>query len=253
MIKRNEKIAIFTVTYNRKPYCEKTLSSLLSFGTEYFDLFVYDNGSTDGTPEYLRSMEKKHSNLTVLYGKENIGATEGAKLLLRECVFDNGYAYIAKNDDDEILPPDWLDVFDAWPQFEEQGAILAGFRRQCTDHYFNGLQWVSRRKENCVPFHVDDYECYRSYIVPGFQFSTEEWWKVLYPHVSDYGHKFGGWDTSIAMAVRDLRKYCLLIYNRISIHFQKWNDHPEYTQFKFDEIEKVRLTVDKLRDVGTLN
>ena len=46
------KVAVALLTYNRCDYLERTISSLADAGGEY-DIFVYDNGSTDETRRYL--------------------------------------------------------------------------------------------------------------------------------------------------------------------------------------------------------
>jgi glycosyltransferase involved in cell wall biosynthesis len=247
-----KEMAMLTVTFNRRPYCEKTLSALLETHGHLLDLFVYDNGSPDDTPQYLKELEQEHKNVTVLYGDKNLGTAEATKILLKECVFEKGYSFICKNDDDELLPPDWPVIFKYWAEIEKHNAIMVGFKRKCTDDYFNGLKWVSRRKENTISIMFDDLECYLSYIVPGFQATTETWWKLLYPHVSDYGHLFGGWDSSVAMAIRNMGKQCLVVYNRLAIHFQKWEEHPEYTKWKLGEMQKVREKIFQMRKQGIL-
>lgn len=47
-------IAIVVVTYNRLEYTRKTIARLLEDPNEEFELYLWDNASTDGTREYLK-------------------------------------------------------------------------------------------------------------------------------------------------------------------------------------------------------
>jgi glycosyltransferase involved in cell wall biosynthesis len=51
------KIDMLFITYNRLPYAQISLPALLSDPTEEFSLTIWDNGSTDGTREFLEKTE----------------------------------------------------------------------------------------------------------------------------------------------------------------------------------------------------
>ena len=46
------KLSIITLTYNKLKYTKKYIDSLLKY-TKDFELIIVDNGSCDGTREYL--------------------------------------------------------------------------------------------------------------------------------------------------------------------------------------------------------
>jgi len=250
------RIALCIVSYNRRPYTERTLAPLLEQldgGEHDLHLFVYDNASSDSTPDYLREIAARHAKLTVVLGDKNVGVTNATKHLMEEYVFGRGFDFIAKNDDDELLPDDWMQVCDYWSRFEEAGGAVVGFKRQGLEDFFTGLEWVSRRKENLTPIVAGPYIGFLSYIVPGFQMTTEAWWRKILPHLSDFGQMLGGWDPSMAMTVRDaLGKQCLVIFNRLSIHFQRDEDYPDYSAQKQQQVTNVRETVFELRRQGAL-
>ena len=250
------RIALCIISYNRRPYTERTLTPLLEqLESPEHDLhiFIYDNASSDSTPEYLRQIEARHEKLTVVLGEENVGVTNATKHLLEDLVYDHGFDFIAKNDDDELLPEDWMGVCDYWSRFEAAGGVVLGFKRQGLEDYFAGLEWVSRRRENLTPIVAGPYIGFLSYIVPGFQMTTEAWWRRIVPHLSDFGQSLGGWDPSMAMTVRDvLGKQCLVVFNRLSIHFQRDEDYPEYSASKKEQVDNVREAVFDLRRQGAL-
>lgn len=76
--KREEKkmlfITVFTPTYNRKELLERLYKSLI-MQTDYdFIWLVIDDGSTDNTDEYIKSLQKKENKFKIEYHyKENGG------------------------------------------------------------------------------------------------------------------------------------------------------------------------------------
>ena len=82
-----KKLTIVTLTYNQleratKPYIE----SLYKYtNIEDFDLILVDNNSTDGTVEYLKELQTKYNNVTLIFNDKNlgydIGNNQGLKLI----------------------------------------------------------------------------------------------------------------------------------------------------------------------------
>ena len=57
-IKCNSFVHILYLTYNRLYYTQKTLPALLNSAENVkFQIRIVDNGSTDGTVEYLKNLE----------------------------------------------------------------------------------------------------------------------------------------------------------------------------------------------------
>jgi rhamnopyranosyl-N-acetylglucosaminyl-diphospho-decaprenol beta-1,3/1,4-galactofuranosyltransferase len=68
-------IPVLMITYNRLEYTKKALEALfLSQGRK---IFIIDNGSSDGTREWLESHPWKMT-MNITYNKDNIGIA-GAK------------------------------------------------------------------------------------------------------------------------------------------------------------------------------
>nr|WP_263314152.1 glycosyltransferase family 2 protein [Mammaliicoccus sp. Marseille-Q6498] len=51
------KLTIFTPTYNRKATLERLYNSLLSQTNKQFEWLIVDDGSTDGTEDYIKNLE----------------------------------------------------------------------------------------------------------------------------------------------------------------------------------------------------
>ena len=62
------KLSIITLTYNKLGYTKKYIESLYRY-TEDFELIIVDNGSTDGTVEYLQSLP----DVKLILNNENQG------------------------------------------------------------------------------------------------------------------------------------------------------------------------------------
>lgn len=107
------RIAIYTLTRDRIDYTKRFFEQLKNCGVEY-DHFVLDNGSTDGTPDYLKTL-----NLRYLYlSNDNKGLWKGIDLILKESNRFKGYDYVLKLDNDLEFPQDnWLkDLIELYEQ-----------------------------------------------------------------------------------------------------------------------------------------
>jgi glycosyltransferase involved in cell wall biosynthesis len=108
---KKPKVAIFMLTKDRKSYTQRTLKSLKNSTKYPFDLFIYDNGSTDGTKEWLKRgmkwVEFKHTKLS----PKNVGITAASNECLDE-IAKGDYQLILKLDNDvEFLSKGWLEDF----------------------------------------------------------------------------------------------------------------------------------------------
>ena len=65
-------IDLIFIAYNRLDYTKLALDSLLADPTEEFSLTIWDNGSTDGTKDYLSSVDDARIVRRV-YARENVG------------------------------------------------------------------------------------------------------------------------------------------------------------------------------------
>ncbi|MBP3807463.1 MAG: glycosyltransferase family 2 protein [Eubacterium sp.] len=98
------KITGGVVTYNNKKTIERCISSVLKMNIdkEYdFCLYVYDNGSTDGTPELI---ESKFPNVKLIRNTENKGFGAGHNAIIKRVKSD--YHFVINPDiylDDDTI------------------------------------------------------------------------------------------------------------------------------------------------------
>jgi GT2 family glycosyltransferase len=104
------RVAVLTLTRDRLDYTRHCFAQLHENAGCDFDHFVLDQGSTDGTPEWLRDEYDPHA-LALL--PANLGISRGLNTLLDEFDLDD-YDVIVKIDNDcELVQPNTLrDVCD---------------------------------------------------------------------------------------------------------------------------------------------
>lgn len=96
-------IAVYTITRNRLDYTKQAFSSLERKAGHPYDHYIWDNGSTDGTYEWL-----KDHDYTVLHSEANVGQNVAANELLRTIREKGGYTHILRFDNDCFIESDNL-------------------------------------------------------------------------------------------------------------------------------------------------
>jgi len=102
--------SIMMNTYNRLDLTKETINDLLVSTTCYYRLIIIDNGSTDGTVEYLQNLKIENSycqSLDIIYNSINKGIAIGRNQGLN---IANKYQdpFLATIDNDVKLPVMWL-------------------------------------------------------------------------------------------------------------------------------------------------
>jgi GT2 family glycosyltransferase len=120
-----KKITIIILTWNGLAYtkrCLETLRGRTAFPD--YEVVVVDNGSTDGTVEYLRSLHW----LRLFENSGNLGFVRGNNRALAECGGDSDFVLL--NNDTEIIQPEWLSRLQATAySAPEVGIVGARLRR----------------------------------------------------------------------------------------------------------------------------
>lgn len=94
------------VTYNRLDYTKRSLAALLADPSEQFSLTIWDNGSTDGTAEYLKREVNDPRVTELVLSQENVGQA-GA---MNHAWGRTDAELIGKLDNDCLVPPGWTRV-----------------------------------------------------------------------------------------------------------------------------------------------
>ena len=102
------KISILTPTWNRRGLLEKLYNSLEAQSSKEFLWIIADDGSTDGTIEFLRNVSSKASfKIRIISSSLRVGKTKLDNLLLNSV---NTEFYL-NCDSDDILLPDAIEDF----------------------------------------------------------------------------------------------------------------------------------------------
>lgn len=100
------KVAVLMSTYNGAKYIREQIDSILAQkGNFEQDLWVRDDGSTDGTKDILKDYEDK--NQLCWYSGENLGPAKSFLDLVHQCI---GYDFYAFADQDDYWMPDKLNA-----------------------------------------------------------------------------------------------------------------------------------------------
>lgn len=95
-------VAVMMSCYNGRKYIVEQIDSILSQSDVDIELFIRDDGSTDGTIEVLSYYDIKYSNIHVIFGG-NVGVINSFFTLLYGI---SGFDYYAFADQDDVWLPE---------------------------------------------------------------------------------------------------------------------------------------------------
>mgnify|MGYP001061515315 CR=1 FL=1 len=96
------KISVIILNYNGLRWLPTCLSALAKTDYPNLDVYLADNGSTDGSVEYVQD---NFPWVRVIPNKENLGFAEGYNRAIREVDSD---CIVLLNSDTEVLDKDWI-------------------------------------------------------------------------------------------------------------------------------------------------
>lgn len=103
-----KSVSIIVVTWNGLGYTKACLDSIrANTDFENYEVIVADNGSTDGTVEYLQ----KQTGIRIVLNGQNLGFAKGNNAAIARANPESDI--ILLNNDTEIIQPDWVDTFQA--------------------------------------------------------------------------------------------------------------------------------------------
>lgn len=122
MILKN-KISVLIQCYNQEHYISDCIKSVLAQNQEIIgEILIFDDNSTDNTPQILKEICRNISNIKLFLNSENIGAFSTFKLMHQRASFE----YVAHLDGDDIWDADKLikqyQILEAEPKIVGCGA-----------------------------------------------------------------------------------------------------------------------------------
>jgi glycosyltransferase involved in cell wall biosynthesis len=94
------------ITYNRLEYTRRSLASILADPAEDFSLTIWDNASTDGTAEYLKTEVRDPRIKDIVCSKTNIGQVPAVNKIWSQSHAE----LLGKLDNDCLMTPGWTRI-----------------------------------------------------------------------------------------------------------------------------------------------
>ncbi|MEJ8553407.1 glycosyltransferase [Tepidibacter sp. Z1-5] len=103
--KRHGLVSIILVTFNNLEFTKECIDSILN-KTAYpnYELVIVDNKSSDDTPEYLKELQDKYPNITIILNEENYGFAKGNNIGIKHAKGD----YIILLNNDTVVTKGWI-------------------------------------------------------------------------------------------------------------------------------------------------
>lgn len=92
-----EKISVLIPTYNREEFLPSALESIQKQTYEDIDIIIYDDGSSDGTVQFVEERQRKDNRIKLIVGKKNVGCPYARNKLIEAC--ETRYAVWQDSDD----------------------------------------------------------------------------------------------------------------------------------------------------------
>lgn len=125
-------ISVIIPCYNARQFLERCLNSVFAEDEKMFEIILIDDGSTDGTPDFIKAVFGKRKNLKLITNKENVGSSQTKNIGVKNSQGE----YLFFLDSDTKVKPGWSKTI---PQFFENhkraGLIQAKLLRMETNSF----------------------------------------------------------------------------------------------------------------------
>lgn len=182
-----DKLLIYIVSYQRKTYTQGTIQLLNESKPPNSQIIVCDNGSTDGTREWLEENQEKYG-LGLIFPENNL-RVGGAWTLLTKYYTPEDFDYILLMDNDGwLLPsqPDWYKKCISLFNTDEKIGSL-GLQCERKPGYFSMEKTFDPNFNNSFQF--DDFKAYDTVFYAAFRLDKFSLWHQT---MSNWPHKFIG-------------------------------------------------------------
>lgn len=123
-------MSIVMVTHGKLPFTKLCIESVLENTTEPgYELIVVDNGSPDGTRDYLDILDGRHGHVSAVFTGRNLGFAAASNLGVERA---RGDILVLLNND-TIVPPGWLEGLVRHLHREGVGAVGPVTNRICNE------------------------------------------------------------------------------------------------------------------------
>ena len=184
MIENQPLVNILFITFNRLYYTKITLPKLLDCNYKNYSVTIVDNGSTDGTIDYLKTIKNQKID-KIIFNKKNEGLVQPTKKFWHK----SHAKYVGKIDNDIIVPSNFIEVLvEAHSKIDNLGVIgFCHFREEDINkdelknkiNLINGINlrvqpWIGgnyiMKKDTILqyPYYKQSWKRFRKRILYGF-------------------------------------------------------------------------------------
>ena len=132
-------VTVYIPTYNRLNLLHRAVESVLNQDYQNIELIVVDDGSNDGTVDYLEELAGKESRVRYFVNAKNSGACVSRN---RAIFFANGEFITGLDDDDYFLPARIRRFLYSWARKRKKTVALFSNAIVCSE---NGIKKSTRR------------------------------------------------------------------------------------------------------------
>lgn len=229
-----KKVLIYIVSYQRKSYTQGTIHALRKHKLDDTEIVVCDNGSTDGTREWLTENKHKY-NFKTIFPDSNL-RVGGAWTLLTKLTKPDEYDYIILLDNDGwVLPYEgWLDK--CFELFSSDNRIVSlGLQKERRPGYYSMEKNYDPNYETRIKFN-NDIEIYNTIYYAAFRMDRFAYWHEA---MSNWPHKFIG--EKLNYHYQSLGKITLKITPGFILDISEFNfDNQEHMDYNVDFYKRER-------------
>lgn len=223
--------ALMVVTYNRLELTKQMLNNLFETTDFPFHLIIIDNGSADGTVDFLNNLSKnsisnKHLlDINIKINKNNNGIAIGRNQALLEANKIKDVLWYSTLDNDVLLPNGWLnESIDILIKNKNYGATGVNFEHaQYELITLNGKTFRHKEKGNlgsaCTVFPISIHKM------------------IGFFNYKDYSNFYGLEDSDYFMRIR-VAGFKLCYIKEQGIHLGEIAENPDYRKMKTFEHDK---------------
>jgi GT2 family glycosyltransferase len=213
------KISIIIPICNRKEYTQKCLESIIAFGSKYsFEIIVVDNASSDGSGDYLKSLEDK---IVSIHNEENKGFAKACNQGANAATGD----FLLFLNNDTIVTENWMDILSEELDNDPTVAI-AGSKLLFPDETIQHAGVVFSKDK--IPYHIHYREKKEKQYVNrkrAFQAVTAACMiirKDIFEKVGGFNEAYlnGYEDVDLCLKVRSIDKGIMYCPNSVVYHYE---------------------------------
>jgi len=135
-------VSIIVLTWNAFQYTRKCIESIIKYTNYPYELIIVDNGSTDGTVEYIKSLTTQYAHVRLVENSSNVGFAAGNN---QGAKFARG-KYLLFLNNDVLVSDGWLHGLVAAIESDERIGAAGPMTNRIS----------GRQSYSCIPYYESD-------------------------------------------------------------------------------------------------